>query len=198
MPYGSSPRTRGTRKRARRSRCFAAVHPRARGEHFRDCGTTCAAVGSSPRTRGTRAWSSCRQAFAVHPRARGEHSKRRSSRCRAGSSPRTRGTQDITVYWASDDAVHPRARGEHDRRPISSPMNDGSSPRPRGTHRCGHRLGTAMRFIPAHAGNTVAMPSLNVADERFIPAHAGNTSRPARSALARPVHPRARGEHGSG
>ncbi len=72
--------------------------------------------------------------------------------------------------------VHPRARGEH---PFSSPtVTDffGSSPRTRGT-------------LPVE-------PIIG-ARERFIPAHAGNTWGWVRRRPARPVHPRARGEHAS-
>ena len=51
--------------------------------------------------------------------------------------------------------VHPRVGGEQDRSPNSTILENGSSPRGRGTERdvCGQRL--AARFIPAWAGNSV-------------------------------------------
>ena len=74
-PYGSSPRTRGTRfvcercavldrfipahagntSASRRPRTLTPVHPRARGEHHRCRVGAVPWLGSSPRTRGTRA-----------------------------------------------------------------------------------------------------------------------------------------------
>ena len=78
----------------------------------------------------------------------------------------------MTSVWVP---VHPRARGEH---MVGVPERDhgaGSSPRTRGTSltSCGMAVLT-----------------------RFIPAHAGNIRRLGLSPVQRPVHPRARGEHG--
>ena len=71
-------------------------------------------------------------------------------------------------------AVHPRACGEHIGQQPSDVLEVGSSPRMRGT------LGKAgADLIPL----------------RFIPAHAGNTPGRSRRCAARPVHPRACGEH---
>ena len=70
--------------------------------------------------------------------------------------------------------VHPRWRGEHAPMVTHWAKLLGSSPLARGT-----RHGSRVR-----ARGT-----------RFIPAGAGNTSGPCRWHLARPVHPRWRGEH---
>ncbi len=71
--------------------------------------------------------------------------------------------------------VHPRARGEH--------LTDTD------------RLVADMRFIPAHAGNTLGGQGVGGADGGSSPRTRG-TRQPARQRQPRPtVHPRARGEH---
>ena len=153
---GSSPRTRGTRSlRVPAGTMYRfipahagntlpwpcalisnSVHPRARGEHFFFLALFLLAVGSSPRTRGT---------LLQHPP---KISDRRFIPAHAGN----------TAGWAgcrSVEAVHPRARGEHlrpERRPY--PLG-GSSPRTRGTLRFRLCHCLYIRFIPAHAGNTI-------------------------------------------
>ena len=76
---------------------------------------------------------------------------------------------------ASATSVHPRACGEHPAGGLSGDHISGSSPRMRGT--------------PAGA----PCPCGRV---RFIPAHAGNTLTAAIISTSVPVHPRACGEHG--
>jgi len=73
--------------------------------------------------------------------------------------------------WRS---VHPRACGEHCAAPIAGCSGAGSPPRLRGT---------------------LLFQRLVLVGERFIPAPAGNTRCPAAAGSARPVHPRACGEH---
>ena len=70
--------------------------------------------------------------------------------------------------------VHPRARGEHPSDERLTRWGIGSSPRSRGTYFLGYRHRVRHRFIPALAGNMSARTAL---------------------ATAKPVHPRARGEH---
>ena len=172
---GSSPRMRGTpRPRSRR-------HP---GSGFipAHAGNT-SARWSPPAGR------------PVHPRACGEHGGvRHRSWQRGGSSPRMRGT--LTSNWmvkifrrfipahagntvrsgsvAGGHAVHPRACGEHVPFFRCQAMVDGSSPRMRGT----------LRFASVHRRLV-----------RFIPAHAGNTLIDSLSCVNYKVHPRACGEH---
>ena len=114
-----------------------------------------------------------------------------------GSSPPTRGTRHcrdrpadrrrfIPAYAGNTEkqrlhrlgnAVHPRVRGEHIFLVVNINHCVGSSPRTRGTPDInGHCL-------PRY---------------RFIPAYAGNTSTVVQPRPAAPVHPRVRGEHGSG
>ena len=98
---------------------------------------------------------------------------------RSGSSPRARGTQLLAVdvpssprfipacagnaalsalrrSWA---AVHPRMRGERDifKKPVGE--FDGSSPHARGTRQTEIRVSCRRRFIPACAGNAIAVAS---------------------------------------
>jgi len=71
-------------------------------------------------------------------------------------------------------AVHPRASGEHLIDDIKGSVNGGSSPRERGTQPCGQSRLSALRFIPARAGNTTKWPTCSPLST---------------------VHPRASGEH---
>ena len=193
-----------------------AVHPRACGEHCRCPVAAGSCNGSSPRLRGTpgpfrrrgaghrfipapagntpRRYTGA-QPSAVHPRACGEHlEKVERMQFKAGSSPRLRGTRPLKPCIVGNQrfipapagntsslptnsrapAVHPRACGEHGKGPVRYPFHTGSSPRLRGTRLREARACEAVRFIPAPAGNTPTC---------------------APSALNRPVHPRACGEH---
>ena len=49
--------------------------------------------------------------------------------------------------------VHPRACGEHVGKIVQPHVNDGSSPRLRGTCSTGIQFTSSLRFIPAPAGN---------------------------------------------
>jgi len=108
------------------------------------------------------------------PRTRGTQFGGPGSACERRFIPahagNTRGRRADTCRWT----VHPRARGEHCQFTLASLHDVGSSPRTRGTRLVG--LAERIRF-------------------RFIPAHAGNTHRRDSRPDARPVHPRARGEH---
>ena len=133
----------------------------------------------------------------VHPRVCGEHTPLiYRNDTMAGSSPRVRGTLDRRERrhdgfrfipacagntrtpgpWPAPGAVHPRVCGEHSQRHPRIPAKIGSSPRVRGTPGNLARRGTAPRFIPACAGNTIAL--------------SGDADQPA-------VHPRVCGEHPS-
>ena len=91
---GSSPHTRGARRRCRHSPHSAGIipayagstkniiiacvcwsdHPRIRGEHLRSCSTVAVSLGSSPHTRGAReGGASADEGAGDHPRIRGEH-----------------------------------------------------------------------------------------------------------------------------
>ena len=72
------------------------------------------------------------------------------------------------------ESVHPHTRGEHISSASSRCNGIGSSPHTRGTHRCYKCGATVTRFIPTHAGNTLAvhLPVVTVS-----------------------VHPHTRGEH---
>ena len=130
-------------------------HPRACGEHGRQCSAVKSPAGSSPRMRGTRV------------RWRPEPRKRRIIPAHAGNTH----PAEKQPYGTAD---HPRACGEHLWRRHPLPPRGGSSPRMRGT-RAGLWLGLrGPRIIPAHAGNTAAIP----------PAGSRTTD-----------HPRACGEH---
>ena len=111
--------------------------------------------------------------------------------------------------------VHPRVCGEHvfsDSRPL---LDDGSSPRVRGTPASLGRISSPSRFIPACAGNTGSMTMhrhLSTVHPRVCGEHAssacdafsmsgssprvrGTPAEPVQCPAVPPVHPRVCGEH---
>ena len=135
-----------------------------------------------------RATMTCRK--PVHPRACGELGRHQVHRracgelipcpsfahVSSGSSPRMRGTRSTTARSASGSSpasVHPRACGELCTATTARIISNGSSPRMRGTP---------------------LSPRLDRWQIRFIPAHAGNSVRPVFHASQPSVHPRACGE----
>ena len=172
---GSSPLTRGARRRPARGRLVPGLipahagstgyvqlpdaqpwaHPRSRGEHSLASSAAIAACGSSPLTRGA-------PCLAFQLFARG-----RLIPAHAGS----------TVYLAGATApggAHPRSRGEHLLQLHRDGFRDGSSPLTRGA--------------PSKSALTRLTSGL-------IPAHAGSTACRACPAGRRAAHPRSRGEH---
>ena len=172
---GSSPRVRGT---------LARFGPRWRGTGFIPACAGNTATVPSP------TWS-----FTVHPRVCGEHNDPGPIKyCPGGSSPRVRGTQrnanaiepgrrfipacagNTRVRHRSvlGMAVHPRVCGEHERGRRGSEINDGSSPRVRGTPEGGRGSRRQARFIPACAGNTnkaACVPSMSAVHPRVCGEH---------------------------
>ena len=135
----------------------AAVHPRWRGEHIPLEREELLADGSSPLARGTHR-SRLRRLVLPRfiPAGAGNTLTKRAALC--GLS------------------VHPRWRGEHVQFTGAAGDGEGSSPLARGTpldYICTH---SNWRFIPAGAGNTLAVCALT---------------------LGVTVHPRWRGEHAS-
>ena len=172
---GSSPQARGTPLARRQlflrirfipagagnTRAFCvpsasrSVHPRRRGEHRGRNAWLCQHSGSSPQARGTR-----------HTRARSQHIARFIP---AGAGNTLAGRLHVVIK-----AVHPRRRGEHSNARAPPGYTDGSSPQARGTLRSTSADYQRERFIPAGAGNTIALDHPNCPPS---------------------VHPRRRGEH---
>ena len=179
---GSSPRLRGTPRRALRRR-RRPVHPRACGERTRSAVTP--------------------MARAVHPRAlRGTlHASRRSQE-RKRFIPAPAGNTASDAWQPISRPVHPRARGERacggqrrrNVRFIPAPAGNavgiaashrsrGSSPRLRGTLPAASRDQSAYSGSSPRPRGTRARPAPVTHRRRFIPAPAGNTSAaPVRSA----------------
>ena len=132
-----------------------AVHPRTRGEHITFSTQNVPSTGSSPHTRGTQ---------RMPGRAR---TPDRFIPAHAGN---TRTRRDVRA----GRPVHPRTRGEHLPQISQIVTVFGSSPHTRGTLVAYVPDGWDMRFIPAHAGNTLSRRGLE---------HIST------------VHPRTRGEH---
>ncbi len=157
MPPGSSPRLRGTQTRSQPRGDLArfipapagntpsgnsrvapkAVHPRACGEHTCRLHSSSHSVGSSPRLRGT------------HPVAGDDVGPARFIPAPAGNTCAIASRQSV-------GPVHPRACGEHQVKGEISVIDNGSSPRLRGTRAAQGRAARPDRFIPAPAGNTEA------------------------------------------
>ena len=108
------------------------------------------------------------------PRSRGTLRPDRVPLLRRRFIPALAGNTQRRSGWCVSRSVHPRARGEHMILAIGAQESGGSSPRSRGTH---GRIDQRVIFC------------------RFIPALAGNTPAGSTYHGARPVHPRARGEH---
>jgi len=217
---GSSPRARGTPQewhaadealrfipagagntsRAAISATTGPVHPRGRGEYNRSAAYLINPDGSSPRARGTR-----------------QHAQHRH----VGSRfiPAGAGNTASKTAASKPSSVHPRGRGEHFMTQFIITSCCGSSPRARGTQGVGATDRRGGRFIPAGAGNTVAVLDAchqacgssprargthhgEIAlrgQHRFIPAGAGNTDRLlVKWVLQRGSSPRARGTHKEG
>ena len=171
------------------------VHPRIRGERMVTIAVRSGSVGSSPHTRGTqpllRGGRPCARVIPVY--AGNAQATTTGPYLPDGSSPHARGTLEeapdllaplrfIPAYAGNARAghqpmrgltVHPRIRGE--RQPLSRQYSSaaGSSPHTRGTHDPRRAAWRRCRFIPAYAGNALAL-------------HAGTSSAA--------VHPRIRGE----
>ena len=190
------PRPRGEHSRHRQERRRSrASSPPARGTLEKFLVRTEAVRFIPARAGNTCSPNEDSKQSSVHPRPRGEHSETQISRTRtAGSSPPARGTLQVcdplppwirfiparagnTLAQPSPEPfvpVHPRPRGEHWTPLALTVLYPGSSPPARGTHHTDAQLQRGPRFIPARAGNTVAV-LLN--------------------ADIVPVHPRPRGEH---
>ena len=203
----------------RRSGIPRSVHPRMRGERWEPGHKPAVRNGSSPHARGTQMWTvfltivlrfipacagnatrctATTPSRTVHPRMRGERLFQVNP-CSSnyGSSPHARGTHTATHVPEDDNRfipayagnagapsghatsrpVHPRIRGERWKSTVSRHSRIGSSPHTRGTHRGRVRERSQSRFIPAYAGNAAA-----------------GWQGDAHQA----VHPRIRGERGSG
>ena len=178
LAIGSSPRVRGTVREqghrhrrvrfipacagngvaGRRFHPFLPVHPRVCGERTRAHKRAWSCSGSSPRVRGT----AC-DIDRAHGRGR--------------FIPACAGNGLLSRWRPSPASVHPRVCGERDGLDLPHLVPDGSSPRVRGTAARFRSWRPCKRFIPACAGNGLAVGG---------------------PATCRPVHPRVCGERGDG
>ena len=175
---GSSPHTRGARKRYVNAGRGCGDHPRIRGEHPMLCFAQCRlsgiipayagstimsttlrseSMGSSPHTRGApptaTGWGSARR---DHPRIRGEHPPRTRARAREqGIIPAYAGSTAVPYGWM----YVIRGSSPHTRGALSLPVQIFPSaedhPRIRGEHRQALPDGRSRDgIIPAYAGST--------------------------------------------
>ncbi len=152
---GSSPRMRGTLVERHANRLASRFIPAHAGNTRRVGGILIPVGGSSPRMRGTQNWPAI-------------------DLFNARFIPAHAGNTFAAAETAMDFSVHPRACGEHEVHCLLAALRRGSSPRMRGTLMRTSLPSAYLRFIPAHAGNTIAV---------------------ANGIGGYPVHPRACGEH---
>ena len=135
MGIGSSPRTRGARRRCLAGRVKRGIIPAYAGSTTLIPRLRISVLGSSPRTRGARGVRTVgARRYGIIP-------------AYAGSTPKA--TVQITCPWD-----HPRVRGEHAGRTISHDESAGSSPRTRGARIPVVRYRVRLGIIPAYAGST--------------------------------------------
>ena len=152
---GIIPAYAGNTRSGRNSCAVLEDHPRVCGEHHRSCVSIVVYGGSSPAYAG----NTFRLSRVVvwrgdHPRVCGEHFTLHPAGSNPqGSSPRMRGTPvreshefdiaGIIPAYAGNTSRsmvkmasvwdHPRVCGEHERHPRRTGIDEGSSPRMRGT-----------------------------------------------------------------
>mgnify|MGYP000939625884 CR=1 FL=1 len=134
-PIGSSPHTRGARRRRPGKPRPRRIIP--------------AYAGSTPWFIDARGW------LADHPRIRGEHTYgAKKIALRRGSSPHTRGALPCGILLLTEDRDHPRIRGEHVHVLFALPEFLGSSPHTRGARDGRQGAVDGSGIIPAYAGST--------------------------------------------
>ena len=181
-------------RKERRERKHFGSSPRVRGTHAVSTETTKSSRFIPACAGNARPATEAPARIAVHPRVCGERRPGSSRpRASAGSSPRVRGTPLSCTARAGrmrfipacagnaarkltprlSRAVHPRVCGERPTARDAGGSNGGSSPRVRGTLTASIARDCDGRFIPACAGNAMAVPN---------------------AACSSPVHPRVCGE----
>ena len=132
---GSSPHTRGARRRCRHRRTTGRIIPAYAGSTRRRC-----------------RWP---PAGRDHPRIRGEHRKVLGDNLRVyGSSPHTRGARSKFAGRADDGGIIPAYAGSTPLAEIDPRQVRGSSPHTRGAPEVSERVRGRRRIIPAYAGST--------------------------------------------
>ena len=155
MARGSSPLTRGKRKKRSKTPSHGrlipahagktvhsqdrsgqgAAHPRSRGENSDATPAKLRVFGSSPLTRG-KPW--CKPCLPRH----------------LGLIPAHAGKTVFMMGLSVSFGAHPRSRGENPKTRSDSFLDPGSSPLTRGKPDLHQVIAAKRRLIPAHAGKT--------------------------------------------
>ena len=161
---GSSPLTRGKRRRDAQALPRRRAHPRSRGENSSGViGVPCA-MGSSPLTRGKRARG---EVLLVFTRLIPAHA----------------GKTGASALASGAAGAHPRSRGENSVKSVVAKPINGSSPLTRGKLVLFFWLGLRGGLIPAHAGKTRERIPRRERDEAHPRSRGENAcSRPVRRA----------------
>ena len=157
--HGSSPRMRGKRVRARASATRARIIPAHAGQtHRMQRGFM--AGPDHPRACGANVHTAYQLRFPAgsSPRMRGKRLHDRCHRQRGRIIPAHAGQTDCRFDGVAGSADHPRACGANQAPGNVSPSSCGSSPRMRGKRGADIAIPSALRIIPAHAGQTLSPP----------------------------------------
>ena len=158
-----------------RTPCLLRAHPRSRGENAISSGVSTAVGGSSPLTRGKRMRLSNRiPEDGSSPLTRGKPGVISPPSVVKRFIPAHAGKTGRRIMPAHGLGAHPRSRGENSPDGSERRCYKGSSPLTRGKP-----------FTPNQRHNISGL----------IPAHAGKTTRGPSGPIARPAHPRSRGEN---
>ena len=193
---GSSPSTRGARRRRPKRRRRGSAHPRLRGEHVLPRPVRLNLVGSSPSTRGaliptfplflrgrlipvyagsTGPGSHWYRAGPAHPRLRGEHFFSTAwSSILSGSSPSTRGARIQALGYAFTQRLIPVYAGSTSPAKSKRPA-ESAHPRLRGEHSPGMGLGALSTGSSPSTRGAPSPPPRPIPPLRLIPVYAGST-----------------------
>ena len=213
---GSSPHTRGARRRRGWRRRRVRIIPAYAGSTHPPGGRRVRRFGSSPHTRGARgfegvgplapgiipayAGSTPKAAWASsgnpdHPRIRGEHRLETDQTPQdAGSSPHTRGAPAGSADWTRWSRIIPAYAGSTTMRACSA-RSGADHPRIRGEHTESFTTKPASPGSSPHTRGAPGGRAPHTPGAGIIPAYAGSTNAASPELCAVMDHPRIRGEH---
>ena len=129
-------------------------HPRGCGAHSRRSDKMGRLSGSSPRMRGSPYTPGRHPPAGSSPRMRGSHTEAARPRPRRGIIPADAGLTYTRIPHSGSVRDHPRRCGAHANGVPQDLIDQGSSPRMRGSPQLDNDAFRALRIIPADAGLT--------------------------------------------
>ena len=153
---GSSPLTRGKRRRWWAGRGLRGLIPAHAGKTWLSCEPSLH-VRAHPRSRGENSSALAFRGEIVgsSPLTRGKPPDRLNRRRDPGLIPAHAGKTNVHQRVQQPPGAHPRSRGENSSARIAPSAGGGSSPLTRGKHQRGRGERDQLGLIPAHAGKTI-------------------------------------------